>query len=93
MATKNNRHESLPSNNEFDNIPLADDDTVKEITDNDLLKLNLANITGPEKLLHIQQQAQNRRRNSETNLIRSDDSIGYIQSPQPNCNKKSLKYI
>lgn len=85
MATRNNQQESLSLNNEFDNIPLADDDTVKEVTDNDLLKLNLANITGPEKLLHIQQQTQNRRRNSETNIIRSDDPIGYVQSPQPNC--------
>ena len=79
-------------NNIGDEIPLADDDDTEEVTDSDMIKLNLSNITGKEKLEKIQQlqQQHQRRRNSDvTNLARPESPSGTIRinhQPQPNCN-------
>nr|XP_027194153.1 short coiled-coil protein-like [Dermatophagoides pteronyssinus] len=77
-------------NNIGDEIPLADDDDTEEVTDSDMIKLNLSNITGKEKLEKIQQlqQQHQRRRNSDvTNLARPESPSGTIRinhQPQPN---------
>ncbi|XP_046908578.2 uncharacterized protein LOC124490158 [Dermatophagoides farinae] len=85
MSTKN----KLTNDNDIignDEIPLADGDDTIEVTDMDMMKLNLANITGKEKLEQLQQQQ--RRRNSDvTNLARPESPSGTIRihhQQQPN---------
>lgn len=55
---------SQPSRSSLESIPLADDESVEEINQDEITKLNLANLNEPEKLQALKKRVQEQQKPS-----------------------------